>query len=302
MSAHHHRAAGLLLGCLFFSDLLANATLAKDELQFIIQSVKPTNGAYLILPDDTRQDCDPGKTAGGSAGYLCTLPEIGTMQSVDTYKLSVESPDIDIRLPVRIRVYPTMKSPTLITIDLRNDVFSKDFKSDPTYFAKWRHDDETNDNFTYYLIARNLFPKLNEEINTATALVIRRWMEHAARLTQNYNYVAIDTEVLNQYERIYKDPSSVQKTVLDSIFKGFNPSLLNWVRYGDWTIFKNSLKTDITDAKNRHPDFCRLYKAFWQLWDKADLQDNGVISEIKGIKTQIENPDTTVPFKGCTVN
>lgn len=281
---------------------------ASDELQFIIDSQKPPSNVFLMLQDNTVQPCNPGQINGSrTSGFLCSIPDFDTMALVDTYNLVIQGSDLDLH-PIKIRVYPTMKVPTVISIDLTDGVFLKAFVPTHDYYVTWLAYDRSRPmgDFEAYLVVRNLYSKLEPGVNSTTAYVLRRWLERARYTAENIPFEGVDSDVLDSVRDIRGAAlSNPQKEVLATVGppppKAGVLSDQDRLIYADWYIFAISRKAYDVEIKRRQSDFCRLYEAFEQSWSDANDQAKNAISQIWAINDSIvTDPGKSRPFAACT--
>ncbi len=120
---------------LTFTLLIPHRAFAAGELHVVVQTDKdkPVSSVYLIQPDDTPSACRPGKLEG-SDGFTCDISDIDTLPSIETYQIIIEGAELKLE-PAKIRVYPTMKRPTVIRFDLTDKIFLKTFETSKKYYS-----------------------------------------------------------------------------------------------------------------------------------------------------------------------
>lgn len=287
------------------------AALADDELQFVVQHEKAISDVYLNLSDKTRRPCRTGLKAGSARDtYICSIPEISGMTSIETYQLNVEGDDFDIR-PIGVRVYASMRKPTVINLNLTDPVFIKGFWSSPEYYQKWINSNVTwsMDDFGAYLITRNLYPKLSPSIvmNNTRALVLKGWLDRAITTARAVPYQAVDEDLLYLIRSINNSNlNDSERKVFEkfgpnlSPLQGQNLSRLDHLQLADWYVYVISAKARQDEFQARQNDFCSLHRAFKQKWTLADKKEKDITSIIWSVNdSRMDYPSPDQPFAGC---
>ncbi|MFO1428897.1 MAG: hypothetical protein U1F76_01960 [Candidatus Competibacteraceae bacterium] len=286
---------------LTFTLLMPHRAFAAGELQVVARTDKDktVSRVYLMQSDQTSSDCRPGKI-GESDGFTCDI-DIDTLSSIEIYQIIIEGPELKIE-PIRIRVYPTMNRPTVINFDLTDKVFLKTFESSSKYYSDWKSVDDkgNNDNFNFLVVTRNYFAKL-AGFNVTTAWLLRRWLQRTSVTAEKIPYQAADTLPLDTmtdtFERLTTDD---EKEVFKKFIDPVRIASEDRLRYSDWLLFKSALKKSRPDNEKKQAEYCRLYKAFSQLWDATNDAEKKVISQIWAVSdTSLKNPASTTPFGGC---
>jgi hypothetical protein len=324
-------AARLFLGCLLCFGISWQTKAADSEdsivLEFDITSVKPITEAYLkTKQDDTRVECpapaekptEAKSAAGGPrpVKYRCKIEKFhDAVDSITIYQLFIDSTEIDPK-PISIRVNPATPQSTVIALNLTDSIFLKSWSGTgywKTFFSTTNS--KSDDDLTAYLITKNYYYKLKEgkgKDDNETLRVLQRWLDRAIAIASAppsaRPYLAIDGDVIERLEGLFKSDDNNGKPIIDEIISSGQREQrktqlqkdLASLKIGDFFLFRNPPKFNQSDIKPRQPDFCKLHKALLAMWKKDDpTPDDKLISNTYNFSgTNLEKPDKA-PFKEC---
>jgi hypothetical protein len=288
----------LTLCLLCFSSFRQEAFADNNELQFIIKTTtaRPVETVSVTPENGNPIECSfPEKTTAKRV-YSCKIPKI---TELGTYDLHVEGGELQIDIK-GIRVNPAMTNPTIIVLDLTDDVFSKDFASPSGYYTKWNKV-PINHDLSPYLITRNYFLKTegDKPLNTGNANILKKWLAQALQTAEHLPYQPVDDQALQAWKKFKaegKHSSDAQK-VFDQYLASLQPDL-DRLQIADWSILKRSLSA--SDFGKRQEDFCELWRLFASKWEESDLQTKNNILSTWGISEKMmKDRDSLPPFKAC---
>jgi len=277
---------------------------AQNELRVALAG-RTAEGVTIDWPNEGKKECVRAQSA-----FVCPLPEVSRLNSIETYALSVEGPQVELGGPIYLRVFPTIPLPQTISLDLSDDVFARNFVTSREYWKKWtgyialRPPTDVTSTLRRYLIARAYYHHVASFQDSQTAFVLRVWMEAAALLSQRGSppIFAVDGAVVEAAENLRQ---AMYKLERSEVFDKYGPKQEHseQLEVADWVVYGQIRGTARAPAE-RFIEYCRLFAALRERWpsgnDENAKRKQALIQRLHRVtEERLITDRTQLPLSSC---